>query len=195
VILFVGKLIAKKRPMTLLQAFAQVRQRHEAQLFYVGDGALRAELEQCVRERMIPGVHFAGFVNQSELPRAYAVADLLALPSAFRETWGLVVNEAMNFGLPIVLSQNVGCAPDLVSEGKNGFVVKVDDEKDLAEALERLITDAQLRARFGAYSAAVIEDYSIGRCADGIVEGAFRAAGPKRNQDRREPLAIQARQS
>jgi glycosyltransferase involved in cell wall biosynthesis len=195
VILFVGKLIVKKRPMTLLKAFAQVRRHHEAQLLYVGDGALRAELEQCVRERVIPDVHFAGFLNQSELPRAYALADLLALPSAFHETWGLVVNEAMNFGLPIVLSQKVGCAPDLVSEGRNGYVVKVDDEENLAKALERLITNAQLRARFGTYSAAVIEDYSISRCADGIVEGAFRAARPKRSQDRREPIAIQARQS
>jgi glycosyltransferase involved in cell wall biosynthesis len=175
VVLFVGKLIAKKRPVTLLHAFAQVRQRHEAQLLYVGDGALRRELEKFVQDQLIPDVHFAGFVNQSELPRAYALADLLVLPSAFHETWGLVVNEAMNFGLPVVLSQKVGCAPDLVAEGRNGFVFKVDDREGLADALQRLISDAQLRARFGAHSADLIQEYTIGRCADGIVEGAFLA--------------------
>jgi glycosyltransferase involved in cell wall biosynthesis len=182
VVLFIGKLIAKKRPMTLLQAFAQVRERYDAQLLYVGEGGLRRELEQFARDRLIPDVHFAGFVNQSELPRAYALADLLVLPSAFHETWGLVVNEAMNFGLPVVLSQMVGCAPDLVAEGKNGFVVGVDDRAGLARALERLIADPQLRVRFGAYSAGVIQEYSIGRCADGIVEGAFLAMSRARSR-------------
>ena len=89
-------------------------------------------------------MHLAGFLNQSELPEAYVAADVFCLPSVLHETWGLVVNEALNFGLPVVVSDKVGCAADLVRPGWNGFVVPAGQPGPLADALE------QLRRRRGA---------------------------------------------
>src|SRR3990172_7079616 len=91
------------------------------------------------------GVRIAGFLNQSELPAAYAAADVFVLPSAFHETWGLVVNEAMNFDLPVVVSDKVGCGADLIEPGRNGFIVPHDDTAQLAEAIGRLVGDAEMR--------------------------------------------------
>jgi glycosyltransferase involved in cell wall biosynthesis len=117
----------------------------------------------------MPDVHFAGFLNQGELPEAYAAADVFVLPSRLHETWGLVVNEAMNFALPVVVSDKVGCAADLVRNGANGFVVEHDVTGALAQAIETLVDDAPLRARFGAMSRKIVERFSIEACADGIV--------------------------
>jgi glycosyltransferase involved in cell wall biosynthesis len=174
IILFCGKLIPKKQPLMLLEAFAQVRRESPCALLYVGDGILRSEIEERVTEKDIPDVHITGFLNQSEVPKAYAAADILVLPSTWvggdTETWGLTVNEAMNFGLPIVVSDRVGCAPDLVQEGENGYVVPYDDTRALAEVLESLVSQPEQRKRYGRNSLDIIQDWNFEACADGIVE-------------------------
>ena len=119
VILFAAKLIPKKAPLVLLDAFRRVRERVPCALLFVGEGELRPELEEAAG----PDVHFAGFLNQGDLPEAYVASDVFCLPSVEHETWGLVVNEALNFGLPVVVTDKVGCAADLVRPGWNGFVV------------------------------------------------------------------------
>jgi len=169
VVLFCGKLIEKKQPLTLVEAYARVRQEHPCWLLLVGDGAERAAIQGRVTLRQILGVRMAGFLNQSELPAAYTAADLLVLPSVWHETWGLVVNEAMNFGLPIVVSDKVGCAEDLVRPGWNGFVVPHREVAALAEAIETLVASAERRAEFGQRSLGLVDEYSLERCADGIV--------------------------
>jgi glycosyltransferase involved in cell wall biosynthesis len=169
VVLFCGKLIEKKQPLTLVEAYARVRQEHPCWLLLVGDGAERAAIQDRVTRRQIPGVRMAGFLNQSELPAAYMAADLLVLPSAWHETWGLVVNEAMNFGLPIVVSDRVGCAEDLVRPAWNGFVVPHREVAALAEAIETLVASAERRAEFGQRSLGLVDEYSVERCADGII--------------------------
>jgi glycosyltransferase involved in cell wall biosynthesis len=169
VVLFAGKLIDKKQPLRLIEAFARARMRRPCALLFAGDGPMRGDCERLVTAFGLPDVHFAGFLNQSELPEAYAAADIFVLPSRLHETWGLVVNEAMNFGLPVVVSDKVGCAADLVRNGANGFVVEHDVTGALAQAIGMLIEDAPLRARFGAMSRKIIERYSIEACADGIV--------------------------
>ncbi|HXH81324.1 MAG TPA: glycosyltransferase family 4 protein [Candidatus Tectomicrobia bacterium] len=169
VVLFAGKLIPKKQPLLLLEAFARVRRDHDCALLFAGDGPLRGDAERLARRLGTPDVHFAGFLNESEMPRAYAAADVFVLPSNLHETWGLVVNEAMNFGLPVVVSDKVGCAADLVRPGENGYVVRHDDAGALAGAVARLVADAGLRAQFGERSRAIVREYSIERCADGIV--------------------------
>lgn len=167
-ILFVGKLYAGKCPDVLLEAFAQVRDRQRCWLVFVGDGELRASLENAVRITGTPGVLFAGFRSGEELHEAYAACDIHVLPSR-AETWGLVVNEAMNFGLPVIVSDNVGCGPDLVIEEQTGFRVPPGDVRGLADALGRLVTDQALRARLGAQAQALVATHSVERCADGIV--------------------------
>ena len=136
--LFVGKLIPVKAPALLLQALADVLAREpRATLAIVGDGALLQQLEADA-QKLPPGrVHFLGFRNQSALPAIYAAADALILPSR-SETFGVVVLEAMHAGLPVVVSDRVGCAEDLVSDGVTGFRFPSGNAAALAE-LPRLL--------------------------------------------------------
>jgi glycosyltransferase involved in cell wall biosynthesis len=90
-------------------------------------------------------------MDRSTLARYYAAADIFVLPSR-SETWGLVINEAMEFGLPIVTTSAVGAAADLVAPGTNGLVVPPDDSNALAGALEQLVCDPGLRRAMGERS-------------------------------------------
>ena len=180
VILFSGKLIAKKQPLALLEAFARVRRERPCWLLLAGEGSERPAVEERVKRHGLPGVRLAGFLNQSELPAAYAAADLLVLPSGWDETWGLVVNEALNFGLPVVVSDKVGCAEDLVRPGWNGFVVGHADTAALARAIGALVADPAARVAMGARGRALVDRYSVERCADGIIEACRRA--PRRER-------------
>lgn len=175
IVLFCGKLIEKKQPLTLVEAYARVRQEHPCWLLLVGDGAERAAIQDRVTRRQIPGVRMAGFLNQSELPAAYTAADLLVLPSAWHETWGLVVNEALNFALPIIVSDKVGCAENLVRPGWNGFIVPHQDVAALTLAVATLVASPEMRATFGARSLTLVEEYSVERCAAGIVAACLEA--------------------
>lgn len=175
VILFVGKLIEKKQPLRLLDAYAPLEE--DAWLVFVGDGPLRTELERQIAERGLERVRLTGFLNQTEIPRAYVAADVFTLPSAFDETWGLVVNDALNFSLPVVVTDKVGCAEDLVRHESNGFVVRHDDTTSLQRALAALVRDPELRRRFGARGRELVETYSVAACADGIVRGCLAAVG------------------
>jgi glycosyltransferase involved in cell wall biosynthesis len=169
VILFCAKFIPKKQPLKLLQAFEIVRRRVSCWLLMVGDGYLKESVEREIVERHVQDVVLAGFLNQDELPLAYTAGDVFVLPSAFHETWGLVVNEAMNFGLPIVASDQVGCGRDLVKDGWNGFTFPHDDADALAERLIRILEDAALRKTMGANSATLVKQYTVHNCANGVV--------------------------
>ncbi|MCL1926181.1 MAG: glycosyltransferase family 4 protein [Syntrophorhabdaceae bacterium] len=180
VIMFAGKFIEKKQPLLLIEAFACLRAEMPCMLLMVGNGPLRSSMEDLIRRRQIPDVILPGFLNQTEIPRAYSVADIFVLPSSYMETWGLVVNEAMNFSLPIVVTDKVGCAADLVKEGWNGFVVDYQDVDALKNALGRLVRDASLRREFGRRSLELVSKYSIKSCADDIV-AACLAVGRNKN--------------
>jgi glycosyltransferase involved in cell wall biosynthesis len=169
VVLFSGKFIEKKQPLLLIEAFAKVYKQTSCWLLMVGDGPLRKPMEDLIRRLQIPNVLLPGFLNQTELPRAYTTADIFVLPSAYMETWGLVVNEAMNFSLPVVVTDKVGCAADLVRQGWNGFVVDHQSVDALAEALSRLVKDREMRQKFGERSHDLVSEYSVKICADDIV--------------------------
>ena len=118
-ILYCGRLSPEKSPLYAIQAFERVEQPNKV-LIMVGDGDLRQSLEEYVARKEIESVHFFGFQNRQEIPKYYAASDALVLPSD-QETWGIVVNEAMCFGLPLLVSDQVGAARDLVRHGYNGF--------------------------------------------------------------------------
>jgi glycosyltransferase involved in cell wall biosynthesis len=132
--LFCGKLIGKKRPLQLLGAYLSGGLADRAQLVYVGEGELRSKLELQIQTLGLQHVHLLGFFNQSDMPLAYVLGELLCLISEPTETWGLVVNEALACGRPVIVSNTVGCSPDLVG-GENGWVTKLDDSKQLTETL------------------------------------------------------------
>jgi glycosyltransferase involved in cell wall biosynthesis len=136
-LLFVGKFIPKKRPLDLLEATERLPAARRPALVYVGSGELGPALRARAGELGVEAL-FPGFLNQSELPAAYAAADALVLPSE-SETWGLVVNEAMACGLPAIVSEACGCAPDLIEESVTGFAYPAGDVAALAEKIERLL--------------------------------------------------------
>ena len=166
VILFCGKLQPYKRPLDLLAAYAILQAERRTSLVFVGDGAQRRSLEQFAACHGLADVHFAGFRNQSELPAYYAMADVLVLPSGF-ERWGLVVNEAMCFGLPIVASDRVGCAADLVREERNGYTFPAGNVAQLADRLSRVL-NADTARSFGSASLSLISDWGVPETAEGI---------------------------
>jgi glycosyltransferase involved in cell wall biosynthesis len=169
-LLFAGKLIERKRPLDLVRAAALVRSRGaDVEVAFAGSGELKSELRRLAEESGVPAV-FHGFVNQRALPATYAAADMLVLPSDARETWGLVVNEAMACGLPAVVSDAVGCGPDLVEEGATGAVYPLGDVEGLSRAIERtLVLDP---AQSGEAIHARIACYSPSRTAQGIMDAA-----------------------
>jgi glycosyltransferase involved in cell wall biosynthesis len=177
VILFVGKLVTKKDPLTLLAAFHVVRQRLPCHLLVVGEGPLEIAMRQWIQSRDVLGVTFAGFLNRSEITAAYAAADVFCLPSTLHETWGIVVNEAMNFSLAIVVSDKVGCAKDLVREGDNGHVVAAGDPAALAVALAGLVGDPGRRHQYGQRSLEMISAWHVGLAVDGIATAAIEVCG------------------
>jgi glycosyltransferase involved in cell wall biosynthesis len=136
-ILFAGKLERKKDPLLLLDAFVQLN-RQDIYLLFTGNGELEGELKS--RSADHKNILFLDFQNQSVMPVVYQACDLFCLPSfGPGETWGLAVNEAMACGKPVIVSEKVGCARDLVSTGINGAVFRAGSSKDLYEKMNDLI--------------------------------------------------------
>lgn len=169
-LLYVGRFAPQKNLDTLLEALAACRggEGPALSLALVGDGPERKRLEALIRRLQLDDVFLFGFQPQSALPRFYGTADALVLPSS-EEPWGLVVNEAMASGLPVLLSKAVGCLPDLLEEGGNGFSFDPQDAASLADALERFrrLSDGEVE-RMGARSAQRIADWDFAHSLAGI---------------------------
>ena len=177
VILFVGKLVPKKQPLLLLEAYQRIRQRYPCALLYAGDGPLRKSIESKIQKKGISDVIITGFLNQTEISQAYIAGDILVLPSSYAETWGLVVNEGMNFGLPIVVSDKVGCGLDLVRDGENGYIVPYNSVSALAEAITELITDPEKRRAFGKHSLEIIKNWNLNMFVNGVIKAIQKVSG------------------
>ena len=128
-----------------------------------GAGELEAAMEQAARTLAVP-LHLLGFHNQSEMPTAFAASDLLVLPSNGQETWGLVANEALACGRPIVVSDACGCAPDLAADGMAGRVFPMGDVGALARAVDGIIRLTPASAAIAAKS----QQFGLKAAADGI---------------------------
>jgi len=173
-VLYCGQLIERKGLSTLLEAFLGLAEEFpKAELMLVGEGPLRHSLESQVPARLKDRVIFAGFQAVDDLPRFFGSADLFVLPS-LHDGWGVVVNQALAAGLPVVCSSAVGAAADLVSPDQNGYIVPPADTPALAESLRRLIADGNLRNAFGERSRAAAHDHTPSRGVDRWVELAER---------------------
>ena len=171
VILYASKLQTRKRCIDLVEAFLRLPQQPGGEppacLLIVGDGEERANLEERVRASGAANIRFLGFRNQTELPAFYDLCDVFVLPS-FNETWGLIVNEVMNAGKPIITTDQVGCQPDLVQDGFNGLVYPAFDVEKLSVALRRIIEDPGMRRTMGENSLRLIQQYSFEQDVAGL---------------------------
>ena len=152
VILFASKLQSRKRASDLLEAYARLSpgpgMEPHPYLVIVGDGEERAALERRAQETGLGGIRFCGFRNQSELPRFFDLATVFVLPSR-HEPWGLIVNEVMNAARPVIVSNEVGCQPDLITDGVEGAVFPAGDVDALAGALQRVLATPETAAAMG----------------------------------------------
>ncbi len=154
-LLTVGYLVHRKGIDTLLHAVRTIRSQ-DFILHVVGDGPERQKLEILSRQLNIQNrVIFWGYKQQEELPKYYAIADIFLFPTRF-DIWGLVLEEAMACGLPVVASSAAGATTDLVKANENGFIVRPDDTEATAKCIERLMRDKSLRETFGSRSREII---------------------------------------
>jgi glycosyltransferase involved in cell wall biosynthesis len=184
-----ARFVPKKNLPTLIRAYARYRQlasdRGDGQqtkddrpwdLVLLGDGPLRADLGRLISDLKLNGhLHLPGFVQYRELPAYYALADVF-VHSSITEQWGLVVNEAMATGLPVIVSNRCGCAPDLVAEGKNGFTFDPGSVESLGKLMLDMCRLSKRRLEdMGGESRRIIEGFAPSHFATGA-ERAINAA-------------------
>lgn len=182
ILLYVGRIAREKSLPTLLEAVAQVfREIPTARLWLVGDGPYRTECAEIVRRLGIGDrVRFVGFVPRDEVDRFYAASDLFVF-SSITETQGLVVQEAMQYGLPAVVSIGGGAGASIV-DGMNGFLVKHDSEA-LADSILKVLRDPILHARLSEGASRSVQAYTSAEMAKRVV-GVYRQVIQQPARDR-----------
>ena len=173
VILFVGQLIERKGAVYLIKAFKKIKEElADVSLLIVGYGELEEKLKDFVSKEKIRDIFFVGGADWPEVAKFYAIADLFVLPS-LEEVWGLVINEAMAAGLPVVATKVVGSSEDLIKEGKNGFLVQPGSSQALTITLKALLKDEILRRKLGQESFRTMKDFSFEQSISAIKEAIF----------------------
>jgi len=181
ILLFSGKLVHKKGPDLFLEAVKKLppETRGRVVTLFLGDGEMRSRLEKMAKNEPAIKAIFTGFKNQTEIDAYYHAADLLILPSRHSETWGLVVNEALHHGLPCVVSEVAGSAPDLIEPNVTGIIFKAGSISALAEAIKSgisLTIDPETRQR----CIARVGNYTVDKAAEGIAEAYNSVIGDER---------------
>jgi glycosyltransferase involved in cell wall biosynthesis len=136
-------------------------------LLIVGDGEERASLEERAKEAEVGDVRFLGFRNQTELPQFYDLCSVFVLAS-INEPWGLVINEVMNAGRAVIVTDEVGCQKNLVQDGVNGCVIKARDINGLADSLRMVLADEMTWKMMGAQSLRIIQNFSFDQNIAGL---------------------------
>ena len=166
-ILYAGKFDPVKNLPLLLKAFIRLN-KNNVHLLLAGSGIEEDKLKKIAWEyNGSENIHFTGFKNQSYMPLLYQAADLVCLPSK-SESWGLAVNEAMACKKAVLVSDNVGCAADLVKENYNGSIFKSNDENDLVKHLALLTKSKALLKEYGENSGKMIKDWNFTKIAEAI---------------------------
>lgn len=168
--IYAGRLSAEKNLKTLISVFKEVKNNggKDWGLIIVGDGADREELEKIVRVQNIPNVFFAGGVFWKDVPKYYALSDVFILPS-LSEPWGLVVNEAMICGLPVIVSKKAGSA-ELIKENENGFIFNPNDKSGLISIMLKFTNNEVDAKKMSESSKNMIKNYSPKKSAEGIIK-------------------------
>lgn len=158
--IYVGRFSAEKNLFTLLDAFARLQHvQPDWGILLVGSGPQEAELKEYIRVHCLSNVVFTGFIQQDDLPWFYLASEVFILPS-ISEPWGLVVDEALALGLPVIVSNRCGCVTELVQNRVNGICFNPDDVSELALAMQELAADEKLRSKMGRKSSAIAARFS-----------------------------------
>jgi len=188
VILFCAKLQPWKRPLDLLRAFALAMTPGSA-LVFAGEGPLRSQLEtEAASLGIAERVHFLGFVNQSQLPFIYTASDLMVLPSEY-EPFAVVVNEASCCGCPVIASDRVGAAPDLIAPVNPSFIYPCGNVEALAQVLKGALADPVVLTKYGRAARQRMDTWSIRENISGTVK-AIRCAVSRQNRGGKNKIRV-----
>jgi glycosyltransferase involved in cell wall biosynthesis len=168
IILFSGQLIPRKNLDVLLEALKKI-DKDDIGLVILGDGPLRNNYVAWCRKNQLKNVFFEGFRPVEDLPIYYATADIFVMPS-LREVWGLVVNEAMASGLPVLCSNKAGVANDLVKDEFNGYTFDPKDSYGLKNMLVVLLNDEKKRKKMGRNSLQIIRNCTPEKYAEDLLK-------------------------
>jgi glycosyltransferase involved in cell wall biosynthesis len=183
VILYFGRLIERKGCQYLIRAFAQLqREFHDLSLVIAGDGPYKNKLKDLCQTLKARNVHFLGYIKEVEKPSVYSLANVLVAPSIQTpinaEIWGIVLNEAMSLGIPIIATDAVGAAYDLIKDGANGFIVHERNVRELYLAIKKIISNKDTAVRMGECSKAIInKNFSIDNMENGFIKAIKFALG------------------
>ncbi len=169
--IFVGRLAEEKNLKLLLGAYSKAKSQSSAPwgLILVGDGSMKSEITDYIEKEKLDGVIVTGGVSWLEVPEWLSLADVLILPS-YSEPWGLVVNEALVCGLPVIVSEKCGCAADLVEEGENGYLFDPYNTDELVAHMVRFMQMLPDRLRsYGAHGQAIVSKFAAGKVAAEMV--------------------------
>ena len=183
ILLYVGRLGPEKDLPTLVDAVGRIPHENRPKLVLVGSGPLEAQLRAKASDLEVE-TQFISFLGPEDLARRYAAADIFVLLST-SEAWGLVVNEAMEFSLPLILSSKVGCAPVLLRDGQNGLIFAAGDSEALAACVHQLSSDENLRRQMGTVSKEIIRDHSLENWADAVLSAVRKSADLRPDADRK----------
>lgn len=161
VILYVGRLVKRKNADILIKAFYMLKQEQDNScLIIIGDGGCKNEFRGlCKKLNIENDVLFLGMIDNKDLPVYYSLCNLFVLPAS-SEPWGLVLNEAMQFGKPIIATTGVGAAYDLIEDSENGFMVPEKDVEALYAAMKKIMSNSELEKKMGEQSEKMIKKYS-----------------------------------
>ena len=167
IILYVGQLIERKGLLYLIEAYQKLRGvRNDICLVVVGSGSMKDKLENICKDRGLKDVHFMGWVSEEEKIKYYYISDLFVLPT-LKDVWGLVANEAMACGLPIIATKAAGCSADMIISGENGFIVEEANTEQLYLAMKKILSNEKLAKRMGRKSLEMIKNkFTIESMAD-----------------------------
>ena len=156
VIVGVGQLIDRKGWDILLASACDIK----ADIYIIGEGKLRQQFEMLIKENNLKNVHLVGFLSCEETTKYYQAADIFVLPTRY-DVWGLVINEALANGLPVITTQNCIAGKELIKDDKNGYLVSADDEKELYLKINTLLLDEELRKHMCINALNSIKEYTI----------------------------------
>jgi len=172
VIGYFGQFIERKGLDVLLKAVSMIKSNKEFSLLFVGDGPLKEELNAMHQSINSYPLSFTGYIKQEDLPSYYALCDMTVLPS-FVDIWGMVVNESIATGVPVICSSGVG-AKDMIRDGKSGFIFEKGDAKGLTTAIEKMLESEELRNSMTKEADKILEDYTIEKAKEQFLEAINR---------------------